>query len=460
MITKFQNNFKKSYLFLIVLFTLILNIIYFPSITESKSKVTINRGKSDKLYEDLNTADTGRDVYKLWGGRGEESGLSVWGNETNIFTAGVTSSYTNGDYDICLLNWHSEGFLLWNVTWGGKERDIARSVWVKDQYIYVAGYTQSFGDGDFDHCIIKFDSKGNKIWNHTWGGSKDDGVYSLCGDSIYLYIAGFTGFTEAIENSDQDLYLAKLDQNNGNIVWETIWGGQKRELAWDICVEEEFIYTTGYTESFGDRFLDFSINKWDKNGSLVYNYTWGGNDYDVARSIYHDGTFLYTAGYTNSFNAKNYDLALVKWRAEDGLRIWDELWGGEKNERADSVWGDENNIYTVGFTESYGAGAADFCLLKWDSSDGTVSWYRTWGGEKIDLANSIWGNDDYLYTTGYTRSYNINADTDLFLVKWNKQGEQVWNRPSISGYYFHPFLVVSIISTGIFLLRLRKSRHV
>ncbi len=52
---------------------------------------------------------------------------------------------------------------------------------------YLAGYTDSFGAGDFDMVLVKYDSSGVQQWNRTWGGIDTDfsmGVVSAAKTTI------------------------------------------------------------------------------------------------------------------------------------------------------------------------------------------------------------------------------------------------------------------------------------
>ena len=78
----------------------------------------------------------------------------------------------------------AEPIQLWNKTFGGSSTDIARSVTTdSSNNILVAGYTNSFGTGNYDFWVIKLDSNGNHLWNKTFGGPYDDLAYSITTDS-------------------------------------------------------------------------------------------------------------------------------------------------------------------------------------------------------------------------------------------------------------------------------------
>ncbi|MHA1698274.1 MAG: hypothetical protein ACTSWN_05480, partial [Promethearchaeota archaeon] len=94
---------------------------------------------------------------------------------------------------------------------------------------------------------------------------------------------------------------------------------------------------------------------------------------DRGNSVWGDGSFIYTCGHTWSFGDGSDDLLLVKWDP-DGNQVWNRTWdgssswGGSSSDYGKSVWGDGSYLYTCGYTESSGAGSADLLLVKWDTT--------------------------------------------------------------------------------------------
>jgi hypothetical protein len=151
---------------------------------------------------------------------------------------------------------------IWNRTWGGSSYDYAYSITIDGSYIYVAGYTHSFGAGIVDAVILKYDLDGNLIWNKTWGGSIDDYVYSITVDGSYIYVAGYTYSFGAGRG---DAVILKYDLN-GNLIWYKTWGGSDLDWAYSIAVDGSYIYAAGWTNSFGAGGWDVFVLKTDLEG--------------------------------------------------------------------------------------------------------------------------------------------------------------------------------------------------
>ena len=75
----------------------------------------------------------------------------------------------------------------------------------------VAGATDVYGASSDDALLIKTDSKGNKLWEKTFGGLEFDEAKSVqqTSDGGYI-IAGDTGSYGA---GSQDAWLIKTDAN-------------------------------------------------------------------------------------------------------------------------------------------------------------------------------------------------------------------------------------------------------
>ncbi len=130
----------------------------------------------------------------------------------------------------------------------GKVNDYAHSIQqTSDGGYIVAGYTESFGAGDFDAWVIKLDAKGNVQWQKTYGGKDDDEAYSIQQTSDGGYIVA--GYTYPLCASDWDAWVIKLDAR-GNVQWQKTYGGKDDDEAYSIQQTSDGGYiVAGYTYS-------------------------------------------------------------------------------------------------------------------------------------------------------------------------------------------------------------------
>lgn len=292
---------------------------------------------------------------------------------TSLYAAGGTDSFdSNGnDYsedDALLLKYDTNGNLLWYKTWGGSGNEVATSIVVGSTNIYIAGYTESFGAGKNDAFLLKYTLNGDLGWYKTWGGSNDDKASSLKLDGTNIYVCGFT---ESYGAGGSDAFIQKYDQD-GNQIWYKTWGGSDYDGASSLAVSNAKIYitgTTGYTESAGAGLPDVFLQEYDSDGNLLWTKTWGGSDHDYATSMAIDNTHIYITGLTYSYGAGRFDSFILKFDLNGDL-IWDRTWGGEESDEASSLAIDTSNIYMAGRTFSFGAGSNDIFLLKTDKTNG------------------------------------------------------------------------------------------
>jgi len=117
----------------------------------------------------------------------------------------------------------------------------------------------------------------------------------------------------------------------------------------------------------------------------------GDDEYPVAIQT-SDGGYI-IAGTTDSFGAGGWDVWVLKLDS-DGTVEWQYAYGGTGNEEASSIQQTSDGGYIVaGTTNSFGAGGWDTWVLKLDS-DGAVEWQYTYGGTSTDCANSIQETSD------------------------------------------------------------------
>ncbi len=301
---------------------------------------------------------------------------------------GVTTSFGSGG-DVFLLKFDNIGKLLWARTWGGSNYEEGRGV-ATDSLgnVYVTGTTYSFGAGQSDAFILKFDSAGNLIWQRTWGGSSSEAGYGISvdsSDSIYV-----TGYTASAGAGGIDLFLLKLD-SSGNMVWQHTWGGLASDSGSAIAINgSRDVYVAGYTNSFGAGKDDALLLKFDSNGNLLWQKTWGGISTDQASGIALDsgGNSIYLAGTTCSYGAGGCDAPILKISVAGNL-VWQHTWGGSSDDQASALAVERftGDIYVTGSTDSYGT-AGDVILLKL-SPQGSLISQNVWGGQGADSGTAV-----------------------------------------------------------------------
>lgn len=308
---------------------------------------------------------------------------------------------------------------VWTQTYGGTGDEWAKSIIkTSDGGYALAGYTDSFGAGEYDAWVVKTDEDGNAEWNKTYGGTTldyasglvetDDGGYAIAG-----YTQTSLGFGEA------DFWLIKVNAT-GDQEWKQTYDGQEQDFAMTLIATTDGGYAiAGYSDG------DVWLVKTDANGNEEWNMTYGGTKTEDANGLVEtsDGGYV-LAGTTQSFGAGSQDAWLVKLNATGHVE-WNQTYGGAEADGAKSVVETADGGYAIaGYISSFGAGMQDVWLIKTDEF-GSMEWNMTYGGADADVTYSLFATGDGGYViAGYTGTPMV--DCDLLLIKTDDVGNMVW----------------------------------
>jgi hypothetical protein len=359
-ILKKKKNILTLSIFLLFINTLPINVFFSSSLHINNRTITTLPSTSDiNIYE----------WNKTWGGSNRDygDGIALDGSG-NAFITGSTDSYGAGNVDVFLLKYDSSGNLLWNKIWGGSGLDSGYEITLDGSgNAFITGETNSYGVGNSDAFLLKYDSSGNLLWNKTWGGSSSD---SGCGIALDGSGNAFiTGYTYSFGAGNGDAFLLKYD-SSGNLLWNKTWGGSNNDYGYGIALDSVGdVFITGRTNSYGAETYDVLLVKYDSNGNQIWNKTWGGynNDYGygIALDSMSDVFITGSTGSTFSYGAGAYDVLLVKYDS-NGNQIWNKTWGGSAKDYGRGIALDSSgNAFITGYTESLGAGNWDAFLLKY-----------------------------------------------------------------------------------------------
>jgi uncharacterized delta-60 repeat protein len=252
---------------------------------------------------------------KTYGGRDEDEAVAIQQtSDGGYVVAGETQSFGAGDWDVWILKLNENGTVQWQKTYGGKKLDTTSADPIQqtsDGGYIVCGRTASFGAGGYDVWVLKLDENGVIQWQKTFGGPSDDEAHSVRQTLDGGYAVA--GFTWSFGAGDWDIWVLKLD-GNGAIQWQKTFGGTENEVCWSIHhTSDGGCVVAGETESFGAGGSDFWVLKLRPDGTLEWQKTYGGQEDDYAVSIRQtsDGGYV-VAGGTESFGAGSYDFWVLK----------------------------------------------------------------------------------------------------------------------------------------------------
>jgi uncharacterized delta-60 repeat protein len=289
-------------------------------------------------------------------------------SDGGYIVGGSTFSFGAGEKESWILKLNSAGDIEWQHRYGGDKWDHVSSILQTDDGGYViAGCTGSFGAGSVDFWILKLSSAGDIEWQETYGGSSEDKARSIQQtiDGGYI-VAGWTNSFG--DGDDDDIWILKLT-SEGDIEWQKAYGDSGYDKAQSIQQTLDGGYiVAGWTNSFGDGSGDdVWILKLNAAGDIEWHKIYSGSFNDRARSIQQtiDGGYI-VAGCGYSFSAGNDDDFWILKLTSEGDIEWQKKYGGNySTEYAHAIQQTNDGGYVIaGTTRSWGAGEEDIWILK------------------------------------------------------------------------------------------------
>lgn len=270
----------------------------------------------------------------------------------SIYISGYTDVDTssNTNYNAHLTKISSLGAIQWQQTWGGSGYDQARAVGLDaSENAYMAGLTYSYGGGLADAFMAKYSSTGTFQWYQTFGGIDSEWVNAMVYNSIdSFYLGG--GFSKNGTTND-DFHLIKTNQD-GVKQWDRTWGGAGGDIGISVALDSVgSVYILGYTESYGAVNTDACLIKYNSFGDLIWNITWGTENYEIGYSIAIDKfDDLYLGGSLYNYTDSKDYMFLVKMD-NSGNQIWNMTreTSGDFGELRELTITNSGAIYTTGY---------------------------------------------------------------------------------------------------------------
>jgi len=370
---------------------------------------------------------SGTTFQRTYGGTGEDRGTTLIPTTDGGYAlVGLTNTYGAGNYDGMLMKFNSCMQLEWTKTYGQTGQEEFASVLETDDCgLLLSGRTFSFGVGGHDYYIVKTDYLGNTQWSRTIGGSPGEWVRvsRKTPDGGYTFM-GYTGLGAGAN----DMLMVHTDAA-GATLWAKTYGNLANDFPnhFEVTSDSGYI-VSGYRRNYTalTNYQHF-LTKLDSSGNVQWYKTYSGTGQDIGIGVMEmpNGDFV-SCGSTTINGAGGMDVLVIRTDSAGNL-IWSKTYGGTSNERGFSVQlTSAGNILVYGNTESFGAGLTDEYLLQLDPQ-GNLMWSETYGGTGTDTRN--FANDQGLHIaddggflfTGSTNSMGAGGH-DVYLIKTDSSG--------------------------------------
>ncbi|MFW9880147.1 MAG: SBBP repeat-containing protein, partial [Candidatus Thorarchaeota archaeon] len=225
----------------------------------------------------------------------------------NIYLVG--RKHVDND-DFFIAKYTNLGVREWYVTWGGNYHDYGTSIGLDcSGYIYVTGYTRSYGNGGTDLCLLKLDPAGNIIFQRTWGSADDEtGIALIVDSNCHIYIAGIM----MTDTTPYDLVLLKF-MNDGSLIWQKQWGDVSNDRCYDIALNSSgHVHVIGRSLYYDTWDSQIYVVGYDWNGTLVRQGFWNTPQEDEGHAIiFNSQDEMFIGGKTKQEDSTNWDMVLL-----------------------------------------------------------------------------------------------------------------------------------------------------
>lgn len=280
------------------------------STMSNDSDVSGNHGDFDCWIVKLNNIGNIQ-WQKCLGGSGADEAWCVQQTTDGGYIVCATTISNDGDVtghhgpveDYWIVKLNPSGNIIWQKALGGFSRDIAHSILQTSDGGYIVAGASCSNDGDvtgnhsfyYDSWIVKLDGSGNIQWEKCYGGTNQDGAWSIIqlSDGSYV-IAGSSMSNDGdvtVNHGLTDYWIVKIN-SNGNLLWQKSFGGADSDDAFSIAKTSDDGFVISGTSNSNDGDVsgnhggeDCWIVKINSSGDLVWQNSFGGSDDDYIWSV-------------------------------------------------------------------------------------------------------------------------------------------------------------------------------
>lgn len=316
----------------------------------------------------------------------------------------------------------------------------------------LTGWTTSWGPGSPDYSntfVMRVDEFGDVLWKRSLGDTYNETAYAIVEtkpDRGSIVCA-----TRTIMGSNDDAVAYRLDEA-GNLLWERKYGGPWMENARCARQSREG-FVLGGARSIGMYGAADMYAVWlNEQGDTLRTRHYGGDAPDWAEAVETtaDGGIL-LGGNTFSYGAGGADWYLVKTDRRGDL-VWDRAYGTSRHEILHAMCRVRTGGYiAVGSGYAPGSNQVDILMIRL-ADDGEVIWWKYFGTGAAEEGYSVCeAVDGGLIACGLTLS--VGPYQSLYVIRVDASGALEWERAyggngSDIGYSVSPVRDGGVIAAG------------
>jgi len=316
---------------------------------------------------------------------------------------------------------------VWQKIYGGKGDDIAYGiVALENGDSAIVGSCRSFGAKRTDMCVTRMNANGEMKWRLWIGGKRNDfgKAITRAADGNLLLLGESKSFSKEY---DYDLYVAKVSLD-GKLLWTKTIGGNRDEHAGGIAgTDDGGAILVGDSESFKNGYKDIYIVKIDKMGKVLSEKAAGGELDEKATAITRtrDGNFV-LVGSREINRSGDPDFFAMKVD-QNAKAIWNKSFGGDDEDVLNDVCPTlDGGVVATGSTRSYGSKQTDLSVLKLDKN-GKLVWLKLYGFKYYEYGNAVALTQDGGYMVAGGTSTLGEGDHSPYFLALDSKGSLIWS---------------------------------
>jgi len=319
----------------------------------------------------------------------------------------------NGGTDCILMKTDNDGNEKWLKYYGGSGNETCLSFdKTADGGFILCASTTSFGAGQDDFYIVKTDADGNVMWTKTYGGIYNDDPFNIRTLANGYFVCGISN-----NGHDNNSWMLRLNIN-GDSLWSFNYGGNGDDGSMSSCADANGNHVVlGYTNSTSSNSQDGYVMLLNDSGTQTAYYVFGTPGYEEPHGIVPalDGNGWVICGQQGTTpNTVTHDVFL-RHIANNGTELWDYLYGGTQYDGGEDLCVSGNTYGIAARSNSHANYGEDFYFLQISSTGSLLK--QSWLGTTADDgAYGIIADQGSFILTGYSAGGPFGAE-DIYLMR-------------------------------------------
>lgn len=290
---------------------------------------------------------------------------------------------------------------------------------------FIIAATQ-FGNGNYFErlFLIRTDSNGDTLWTRR---RKEMFVNYSASAVIQANNGDFvvTG-NKGDGNYSVPYFFRTNDSSTIFISKSYLWNGSESINSIAKAAGDGFLLSGFYYDGTNENLLLLRV---DALGDTLWTKSYDESQFNLrifSLQSTTDGGYI-TAGSAQNTFSQDADAFLVKLDSSGNVE-WSKTYGQSSYDYAQMAIQTADGGYAIAaVTYSFGAGLADYYLIKTDSN-GNIEWSRTYGGQSDDRSESVGQLPDsgYLFI-GESASFS-QGTFDIYMVRTDLNGDTLWTK--------------------------------